>query len=73
MGLLDQRPKLLGIFKDSEVASEGLDVVTVNSKWADLVSSVEQRDIHICVGMRCLPLFRMLSLSERMCYNALFI
>lgn len=69
MGLLDQRPKLLGIFKDSEVASEGLDVVTVNSKWAEL----EQRDIHICVGMRCLSLFRMLSLSERMCYNALFI
>lgn len=73
MGLLDQRPKLLGIFKDSAVASEDHDVVTVNSKWADLVSSIEQRDIHICVGIRCLPLFRMLSLSRRTCYNATFI
>lgn len=47
MGLQDQRPKLLGVLKDSAV---GLDVVTINSIWADLVSGIEQGDIHVCVG-----------------------
>lgn len=50
MGLQDQRPKLFGVLKDSAVASEGLDVVTINSIWADLVSGIEQGDIHVCVG-----------------------
>ena len=54
MGLLDQRPKLLGIFKDSAVASEDHNVVTVNSKWVDLVSRTE-RHTYFCVHKMFTP------------------